>query len=117
MKKEGEEDVKQDNGNRAKAFRIVLYLLAKSVKRVLFGWSVFKFKSSKKGMQIFLKDNNITPIQIEFEPTSRIEIDAWKMNSIEYHPVLGEIKKQLYAHAGPSTKEKVQGIVKIFTRE
>lgn len=66
----------------------------------------------KKGMQIFLKDNNITPIQIEFEPTSRIEIDAWKMNSIEYHPVLGEIKKQLYAHAGPSTKEKVQGIVK-----
>lgn len=66
----------------------------------------------KKGMQIFLKDNNITPIQIEFEPTSRIEIDAWKMNGIEYHPILGEIKKQLYAHAGPSTKEKVQGIVK-----
>lgn len=100
--KEGEEDVKQDNGNRAKAFRIVLYLLAKSVKEYYLAGPYLNLNQVKKGMQIFLKDNNITPIQIEFEPTSRIEIDAWKMNSIEYHPVLGEIKKQLYAHAGPS---------------
>lgn len=110
--KEGEEDVKQDNGNRAKAFRIVLYLLAKSVKEYYLAGPYLKLNQVKKGMQIFLKDNNITPIQMEFEPTSRIEIDAWKMNGIEYHPILGEIKKQLYAHAGPSTKEKVQGIVK-----
>lgn len=110
--KEGEEDVKQDNGNRAKAFRIVLYLLAKSVKEYYLAGPYLNLNQVKKGMQIFLKDNNITPIQIEFEPTSRIEIDAWKMNGIEYHPILGEIKKQLYAHAGPSTKEKVQGIVK-----
>ena len=110
--KEGEEDVKQDNGNRAKAFRIVLYLLAKSVKEYYLAGPYLNLNQVKKGMQIFLKDNNITPIQIEFEPTSRIEIDAWKMNGTEYHPILGEIKKQLYAHAGPSTKEKVQGIVK-----
>ena len=110
--KEGEEDVKQDNGNRAKAFRIVLYLLAKSVKEYYLAGPYLNLNQVKKGMQIFLKDNNITPIQIEFEPTSRIEIDAWKMNGIEDHPILGEIKKQLYAHAGPSTKEKVQGIVK-----
>ena len=110
--KEGEEDVKQDNGNRAKAFRIVLYLLAKSVKEYYLAGPYLNLNQVKKGMQIFLKDNNITSIQIEFEPTSRIEIDAWKMNGIEYHPILGEIKKQLYAHAGPSTKEKVQGIVK-----
>ena len=110
--KEGEEDVKQDNGNRAKAFRIVLYLLAKSVKEYYLAGPYLNLNQVKKGMQIFLKDNNTTPIQIEFEPTSRIEIDAWKMNGIEYHPILGEIKKQLYAHAGPSTKEKVQGIVK-----
>lgn len=110
--KEGEKDEKQDNGNRAKAFRIVLYLLAKSVKEYYLAGPYLNLKQVKKGMQIFLKDNSITPIQIEFEPTSRIEIDAWKMNSIEYHPVLGEIKKQLYTHAGFSTKEKVQGIVK-----
>lgn len=110
--KEGEEDVKQDNGNRAKAFRIVLYLLAKSVEEYYLAGPYLNLNQIKKGMQIFLKDNNITPIQIEFEPTSHIEIDAWKMNSIEYHPVLGEIKKQLYTHARPSTKEKVQGIVK-----
>lgn len=90
----------------------LLYLLAKSVKEYYLAGPYLNLNQVKKGMQIFLKDNNITPIQIEFEPTSRIEIDAWKMNGIEYHPILGEIKKQLYAHAGPSTKEKVQGIVK-----
>ena len=46
-------------------------------------------------MKVFLAKNNITPIQVDFEPTSRIEIDAWKMNSIEYHPIFGKIKKQL----------------------
>ena len=59
----------------------------------------------KKGMQIFLKDNNITPIQIEFEPTSRIEIDAWKMNGIEYHPILGEIKNS-YMHMRDLVQKK-----------
>ena len=37
--KEGEEDVKQDNG---------IIFACKKCERVLFGWPVFKFKSSKK---------------------------------------------------------------------
>ena len=107
-----EKDERKDNGNRAKAFRIVLYLLAKSVKEYYLAGPYLNLKQVKRGMQVFLEKNNITPIQVDFEPTSRIEIDAWKMNSIEYHPIFGEIRKQLYSHSGLGTKDKVKGIVK-----
>lgn len=107
-----EKDERKDSGNRAKAFRIVLYLLAKSVKEYYLAGPYLNLKQVKRGMQVFLEKNNITPIQVDFEPTSRIEIDAWKMNSIEYHPIFGEIKKQLYTHSGLGTKDKVKGIVK-----
>lgn len=111
-KKNNEESKKVDSGNRAKAFRIVLYLLASKVKEYYLAGPYLNLKQVKRGMKIFLEKNNVTPIQVEFEPTSRIEMDAWKMNSVEYHPILGEIKRQLYEHSGPSTKQKVQGIVK-----
>lgn len=107
-----ENDERKDSGNRAKAFRIVLYLLAKSVKEYYLAGPYLNLKQVKRGMQVFLEKNNITPIQVDFEPTSRIEIDAWKMNSIEYHPIFGETKKQLYTHSGLGTKDKVKGIVK-----
>lgn len=108
----GEKDERKDSGNRAKAFRIVLYLLAKSVKEYYLAGPYLNLKQVKRGMHVFLEKNNITPIQVDFEPTSRIEIDAWKMNSIEYHPIFGEMKKQLYTHSVLSTKDKVKGIVK-----
>ena len=108
---DGEKDERKDNGNRAKAFRIVLYLLAKSVKEYYLAGPYLNLKQVKRGMQVFLEKNNITPIQVDFEPTSRIEVDAWKMNSIEYHPIFGKIKKQIYTHSGLGTKDKVKGIV------
>lgn len=103
---------RKDDGKRAKAFRIVLYLLAKNVKEYYLAGPYLNLRQVKRGMQVFLEKNNITTIQVDFEPTSRIEIDAWKMNSIEYHPILGESKKQIYTHSGLSTKEKIKGIVK-----
>ena len=108
---DGEKDERKDNGNRAKAFRIVLYLLAKSVKEYYLAGPYLNLKQVKRGMQVFLEKNNITPIQVDFEPTSRIEVDAWKMNSIEYHPIFGKIKKQIYTHSGLGTKDKVKGII------
>ena len=109
---DNEKDERKDNDNRAKAFRIALYLLAKSVKEYYLAGPYLNLKQVKRGMQVFLEKNNITPIQVDFEPTSRIEIDAWKKNSIEYHPIFGEIKKQLYSQSGLGTKDKVKGIVK-----
>ena len=103
---------RKDGGNRAKAFRIVLYLLAKNVKEYYLAGPYLNLQNVKEGMRIFLERNHITTIQIEFEPTSRIEIDAWKKNMVEHHPIFGKTETQLYTHAGLSTKEKVQGIVK-----
>lgn len=106
-----EENERRDSGNRAKAFRIVLYLLAKNVKEYYLAGPYLNLKKVKRGMQIFLEKNNITPIQVDFEPTARIEIDAWKKNIVEYHPILGETRKQLFTHSRLGAKEKVQGIV------
>lgn len=102
---------KLDDGNRAKAFRIVLYLLAKSVNEYYLAGPYLNLKNVKDGMRIFLERNHITTIQIEFEPTSRIEIEAWNKKSVEYHPILGKMDMQLYQKSGVSTKEKVRGIV------
>lgn len=103
---------KHDGGNRAKAFRIVLYLLAKTVNEYYLAGPYLNLKNVKEGMRIFLERNHITTIQIEFEPTSRIEIEAWKKKSVEYHPILGKRITQLYQNSGLSTREKVRGIVK-----
>lgn len=103
---------RKDGGNRAKAFRIVLYLLAKNVKEYYLAGPYLNLQNVKEGMRIFLGRNSITTVQIEFEPTSRIEIDAWKKRSVEYHPILGEKIRQLYPDSGLSTKEKVRGIVR-----
>lgn len=102
---------RHDDGNRAKAFRIVLYLLAKSVNEYYLAGPYLNLRNVKEGMRIFLERNHITTIQIEFEPTSRIEIEAWNKRSVEYHPILGERVTQLYQNSGLSTKEKVRGIV------
>lgn len=105
-------ETKEDKGGRAKAFRIALYLLAKQVKEYYLAGPYLNLDNVKSGMKKFILLNNITTFQVEFEPTVRIEIDAWKMNSVLFHPVLGESKIQLYDHASPTTKEKVSGIAK-----
>lgn len=102
---------RKDGGNRAKAFRVVLYLLAKTVNEYYLAGPYLNLKNVKEGMQIFLERNHITTIQIEFEPTSRIEIEAWNKKCVEYHPILGKIDMHLYQKSGLSTKEKVRGIV------
>lgn len=103
---------KHDGGNRAKAFRIVLYLLAKSANEYYLAGPYLNLENVKEGMRIFLERNHITTIQIEFEPTSRIEIEAWKKKSVEYHPILGKRTTQIYQNSRLNTREKVRGIVK-----
>ena len=109
---DGEEIGLKENGNRAKAFRIVLYLLAKSVKDYYLAGPYLNLANVKYGMERFVKENGVTKIQVDFEPTTHIEVDAWKKNIIEHHPVTGEKQNALYDHSQLKTKEKVQGIIK-----
>ena len=107
-----ESKVRVDSGNRAKAFRITLYLLSKKVKEFYLAGPYLNLDNSKNGLKRYIRENSIRTMQVEFEPTMRIEIDAWKKHSSEKHPILGEHSIALYDKGSPSTIEKIVGIIK-----
>lgn len=109
-KTENEYRNKKDIGNRAKAFRIALYLLTKTVEEYYLAGPYLNLSNIKNGMRKFLEKNNITTLQIDFEPTIRIEYDAWKLNCVEKHPILGESKKHIFSNSVISTKDKIKCI-------
>ncbi len=102
---------KNEFGNRAKAFRIALYLLSKTVEEFYLAGPYLNLNNLKYGMKSFLEKNKVTTIQINFEPTLRIEYDAWKKNCIEKHPVLGERKEKIISDS-ICTNTKIKGIIK-----
>lgn len=108
---------KKNSGNRAKAFRITLYLLSKTVKEFYLAGPYLNLSNVKNGMKNFLEKNNVTTIQINFEPTLRIEYDAWKLNCKENHPVLGKSNKRIFSSSDNSTKDKIKGIIKYLKKE
>ncbi len=105
------EKPKSDRGNRAKAFRIALYLLTRKVKEFYLAGPYLNLENSKDGLKQYIQKNSITTMQVEFEPTMRIEIDAWKKQSFENHPILGISPIALYSKGSPSTLEKIVGII------
>ena len=100
-----------DNGNRAKAFRITLYLLTQKVKEFYLAGPYLNLDNAKPGLARFIQQNGITVEQVNFEPTMRIEIDAWKKSGTVKHPVLGEREIELFSQNAPSTAEKITGII------
>ena len=100
-----------DNGNRAKAFRITLYLLTQKVNEFYLAGPYLNLDNAKPGLARFIQQNSITVEQVNFEPTMRIEIDAWKKAGTVKHPILGEREIELFSQNTPSTTEKVTGII------
>ncbi len=88
------EKVKNNNvgRNRAKAFRIALYILSKKIKDYYIAGPYLNLENVKLGFKRYIKANDITMKQIEFEPTLRIEIEAWNKKGIEKDPFKGDIK-------------------------
>ena len=82
---------KKGQESRAKAFRIALYLLTKTVPEYYLAGPYLNLDNMKAGLRKYIKNNSIKTIQVYFEPTMRIEIDAWKKKSIQKHPILGDI--------------------------
>jgi hypothetical protein len=82
------EKVKNNNvgRNRAKAFRIALYILSKKIKDYYIAGPYLNLENVKLGFKRYIKANDITMKQIEFEPTLRIEIEAWNKKGIEKDP-------------------------------
>ena len=101
---------KEDTSNRSKAFRIALYLLAKKVEDFYLAGPYLSLHNLKLGLKRFVDENKITIKQIDFEPTMRIEIDAWKKSTIQNHPVLGRKSIEIFNTGNLSTTEKILGI-------
>lgn len=102
---------KVNSENRAKAFRITLYLLAKSITEFYLAGPYLNIQNSKDGLVRFIHEKNITTKQVDFEPTMRIEIDACKKNCVENHPILGEKTISIYNKGNLKTIEKIAGII------
>lgn len=99
-----------DSGNRAKAFRITLYLLTKLVNEFYIAGPHLNLNNAKNGLRIFLEKNYITTRQVSFEPTMRIEVEAWKKKSLQKHPILGVQEIPIYDKGNLTTVEKIRGI-------
>ena len=78
---------------RGKTFRIALYLLSKRVKDYYLAGPNLKKENFEYGMKAYLKSNNITLKEIDFEPTLRIAVEAYGRRIKEKSPLLLENKK------------------------
>ena len=78
---------------RGKTFRIALYLLSKKVKDYYLAGPNLKQDNFEHGMKAYLRSNNITLKEIDFEPTLRIPVEAYGKRIREKSPLLLENKK------------------------
>ena len=78
---------------RGKTFRIALYLLSKKVKDYYLAGPNLKQDNFEYGMKAYLRSNNITLKEIDFEPTLRIPVEAYGKRIREKSPLLLENKK------------------------
>ncbi len=101
-----------DIRNRARAFRIALYILSKIVNEYYIAGPYLNLDNVKPGFKQYLSSNNITAKQIAFEPTLRIEVDAWAKKGKEIDPFLGDIQIDFNYDGKPiTTKSKVKAII------
>lgn len=103
--------------SRAKAFRIALYLLTKTVPECYLAGPYLNLNNMKAGLRNYITNNSIKTIQVYFEPTMRIEIDAWKKKSIQKHPILGVNPINIYSKGNLTTQEKISALIKYIEKK
>lgn len=74
------------NEDRGKTFRIALYLLSKTVSEYYLAGPNLNQEHFGTGMRRFLKSNQITVKEINFEPTLRIAVNAYTSKIEEKMP-------------------------------
>jgi len=111
--------LRDDHGgsNRAKAFRIALYLLSKNIKEYYIAGPYLNLNNVRPGFQQYLIRNNVEKMQIEFEPTLRIEVEAWGKKGKEIDPIKHEeIPIHFDYDKYNNTESKVRGIISYLRR-
>lgn len=100
------------SSNRAKAFRITLYLLSKKIKEYYIAGPYLNLHAMKPGFKNYINTNHISVKQIDFEPTLRIEVDAWTKTGKELDPFKGIIPIKFDYNGSPqNTKEKIRALI------
>ncbi len=78
---------------RAKTFRICLYILSKRVEDYYLAGPNLKREKFAKGMQRYIETNGIKIKEIQFEPTKRIQVNAYNKIIEEDYADLPYLKK------------------------
>lgn len=78
---------------RAKTFRICLYILSKQVEEYYLAGPNLKKEKFGFGMRRYIEENNIKVKEIEFEPTKRIQVNAFNKKIEENYTDLPYLKK------------------------
>ena len=98
-------------GDRGQAFRIVLYLLSKKIKEYYLAGPYLNLNKTDMSIMRYMKKNNISDIDINFEPTMKIEYEAWKKGVIEKNPI-AEDRKIVLSENTPKVLDVLQHIKK-----
>lgn len=97
---------------RAKTFRICLYLLSKRVEEFYLAGPNLKKEQFAYGMQKYLECNQISVKEIEFEPTKRIEVDAYSRNIVENYENMPYLDTPKPYQIRPKVNDKICDVVK-----
>ncbi len=100
---------------RAKTFRICLYLLSRQVEDYYLAGPNLKRKQFGYGMQAYIKNNNISVIEIEFEPTKRIKVEAYGKQIVEHYLDMPSSQNLQSVSLNAKKNERICDIVKYIS--
>ena len=106
------------NEDRGKTFRIALYLLAKTVKEYYLAGPNLSQDKFGLGMQRFLKLNQITVKEINFEPTLKISVNAFSGKIEEKLPqFLSSKQDNALVPTGTKVNDKIATVVSYISEK
>lgn len=100
------------NEDRGKTFRIALYLLSKTVGEFYLAGPNLNRDRFGLGMQRFIKLNQITVKEIDFEPTLRISVNAFNKKIEEKFPqLLPQMQNESLVPLESKINDRVKNVV------
>lgn len=96
---------------RAKTFRICLYILSKQVEEYYLAGPNLKKEKFGLGMRRYIEANNIKVKEIEFEPTKRIQVNAFNKKIEEKYTDLPYLEKPVSVNMRSKVNDRICDVV------
>lgn len=97
---------------RAKTFRICLYLLSKQVNEYYLAGPNLKKEQFEFGMTMYIKKNEISVKEIEFEPTKRIQVNAYGKRIEENYRDIAYLNKPQSVELNSKINDRICDVIK-----